>query len=206
MRRALAVVREDEPGASRLVVYAVPHPPPETAPGAAEAPPALAAVLRAFLRQRLPEYMLPSAVVVVAELPLSPHGKVDRRALPAPSPERPDLGEAYLAPQGGLEETITRVWKEVLKLDKVGRNDNFFELGGNSLALLLVSSRLRRLLARDFKAMQLLRYPTIRLLADHLGGAPEVAATIEADARVEVFQSGKDLLEQQREKLRSLRA
>jgi amino acid adenylation domain-containing protein len=128
---AAAAVREDAAGVSLLVGYAA------VADGAAPAP----ADLRAFLRERLPEYMVPSAVVVLDALPRLPNGKVDRHALPAPVV---DAARAYVAPRTPVEDAVCRIWQEVLGIDRVGAEDDFFELGGHSLRATQVTSRIRQ--------------------------------------------------------------
>ena len=100
--------------------------------------------LRSFLKQKLPEYMVPSAFVFLDTLPLTPNGKVDRKALPAPDQNRPEAEESYVAPRTPVEELLAEIWAEVLKLDKVGVHDNFFELGGHSLLATQVISRVRK--------------------------------------------------------------
>jgi len=123
-RSNVVIVREDQPGDKRLVAYLV-TPPGETMPAAAD--------LRDFLREHLPEYMLPAQFVALESLPLTPNGKVDRRSLPAPAFERPDLSRRYVAPRTPQEAELAALLAGVLKLEQVGIHDNFFELGGNSL-------------------------------------------------------------------------
>ncbi|MET0397551.1 MAG: amino acid adenylation domain-containing protein, partial [Longimicrobiaceae bacterium] len=165
VREAVVVVREDVPGERRLVAYVVPE------DGAAVD----AAALRAQLAGRLPEYMVPSAFVAMEALPLTPSGKVARRALPAP--ERDGAGEAYVAPRLPLEEVVAGIWGEVLLLERVGINLNFFDLGGHSLLLARVQARLREALGREVPIVDLFRFPTVASLAEHLGAgstpAPE---------------------------------
>ncbi|HEV2735999.1 MAG TPA: amino acid adenylation domain-containing protein, partial [Longimicrobiaceae bacterium] len=130
----VAVVREDQPGERRIVAYVVP------AEGA-EAP--SAARLRAALRERVPEYMVPSAFVELEALPLTPNGKTDRRALPAPDPSGGAEGDAYAAPRTPTEALLAGIWAETLGVERVGTGDGFFELGGHSLLAARVASRLR---------------------------------------------------------------
>jgi amino acid adenylation domain-containing protein/non-ribosomal peptide synthase protein (TIGR01720 family) len=100
--------------------------------------------LRAFLQERLPEFMVPSAFVVLSSLSLTPNGKVNRKALPAPDRTRPDLEETYVAAVGETEQILTRIWSEVLGLDRVGVRDNFFELGGDSILSIQIIARARK--------------------------------------------------------------
>jgi hypothetical protein len=89
--------------------------------------------LRRFLQDQLPEYMVPSAFVQMDALPLTPNGKVNRQLLPPPDQTRPELEAAYVAPRNSIEETLTRIWQELLGLERIGIQDNFFELGGDSI-------------------------------------------------------------------------
>src|SRR6185312_10562496 len=86
-----------------------------------------------FLKHKLPSYMIPSAFVLLDELPLTSSGKVDRHALPAPEPNRPELAAGYVEPRTPVEETLTAIWAELLRVERVGVEDNFFELGGDSI-------------------------------------------------------------------------
>jgi amino acid adenylation domain-containing protein len=151
---------------SRLVAYVVP---------AGEAPPA--GGLREHLRRSLPEYMLPSAFVVLGALPLNPSGKVDRKALPAPEGTREAASAAvYADPGNELERTLAGVWREVLKVDRVGVDDNFFDLGGHSLLAAQVHARLAGLAEREVELLDLFRYPTVASLAAFLGGGAAAAS------------------------------
>jgi amino acid adenylation domain-containing protein len=128
--------------------------------------------LREHLRRTLPEYMVPTAYRVMDAFPLTPSGKVDRKALPAPEGTREAAsGAAYAAPTDELERALAGVWREVLKVDRVGVDDNFFDLGGHSLLAAQVHSRLAGLLGREVALLDLFRYPTVRSLAAFLGGA-----------------------------------
>jgi amino acid adenylation domain-containing protein/non-ribosomal peptide synthase protein (TIGR01720 family) len=131
LRQAAAIVREDTPGTRRIVAYLVPL--QETAPPAAD--------LRAFLKEKLPEYMIPALFVPLAALPLTPNGKVDRRALPAPDKSLLASTREHVAPRDAKEEALAAIWAEVLGLDKVGALDDFFELGGDSLLVIKVVSK-----------------------------------------------------------------
>ena len=123
--------------------------------------------LREHLRTRLPEYMIPSAWVALKQLPLTLHGKVDRRALPAPQSRPEEMGE-YVAPRTELERTLVNIWTQVLRVDQVGIQDNFFELGGHSLLATRVTSRIRDLLQVELPLKVLFDAPTVERLATHL--------------------------------------
>lgn len=142
----------------RLIAYAVLHP-GETL---------TVSELRNYLAEKLPEYMVPSALVTLDEMPLTVNGKVERQALPAPESLRPELEVAYVAPQTELEQIIATIWQEVLHLEKVGIYDNFFDLGGHSLLIVQVHSRLQARLERNISMVEMFKYPTIELLAKHL--------------------------------------
>jgi acyl carrier protein len=134
VREVAVLAREDQPGDRRLVAYVAAQAGREAAAGD----------LRAFLKERLPDHMLPAAFVALEALPLNSSGKVDRRALPAPDASRPALAAAYVAPATPAEEGVAAIWCEVLGLERVGVHDDFYELGGHSLLLPQVMHRLRR--------------------------------------------------------------
>jgi acyl carrier protein len=121
--------------------------------------------LRNFLRQKLPDYMIPSAFIVLESLPLTPNGKIDRRALPEPDLERPDFDNSFVRPRTPIEELLAGFWCEILGLKEVGVNDNFFELGGHSLLATQVISRLRNAFQVQIPLRSLFEYPTIAGLA-----------------------------------------
>ncbi|HEX8242611.1 MAG TPA: amino acid adenylation domain-containing protein, partial [Longimicrobium sp.] len=155
----VVVVREDAPGDRRLVAYVV---------GGAET-----ADVRDALRKRLPEYMVPSAVVALEALPLTPSGKVDRRALPAPEWSGGEAG--YVAPRTPVEEALAGIWAEVLRLERVGVHDDFFALGGHSLLIMRVVSRAREVFGAELPVRTLFEAPTIDRLA-RVFPAPSVHA------------------------------
>jgi amino acid adenylation domain-containing protein len=153
VREALVVLREDAPGDPRLVAYFV---------AGGEAPPAQA--LRALALDRLPEHMVPSAFVRLDAIPLSPNGKVDRRALPAPDREA-GAAAAYVAPRSEVEEALAAIWSEVLGVERVGVHDHFFELGGYSLLAVRVGSRVQETFGVDLPLHTLFEAPTVGALA-----------------------------------------
>ena len=148
VRDAVVLAREDTPGDRRLVAYVV---------GEAEGP-----ELRRALGERLPEYMVPSALVFLEALPLTPNGKVDRKALPAP--ER-GIEAASTAPRTPVEELVAGIWCAVLGLERVGREEHFFELGGHSLLAVQVVSRVREVLGVELPVRRLFEAPTLGALA-----------------------------------------
>ena len=157
----LVVAREDQAGLKILAAYVVPIENREVA----------ASQLRSWLKEKLPDYMVPAYFVVLENLPLTPQGKVDRLALPAPDISRTGPEEGYVAPQTRTEETLARIWGTVLGLDKVGILDNFFALGGHSLLATLVISQLRETFAVELPVRRLFEFPTIRELSRHIDGA-----------------------------------
>ena len=150
VREAVVVMRGDS-GEQRLVAYVV----GETGPNE----------LRDFLRQHLPEYMIPTAWMKLDALPLTANGKVDRRALPDPDSQRPEMTSAFIAPRTAVEREIAEVWQEVLGLEAVGIDDNFFDLGGHSLHALRVHTKLCAKFGDGLTLVQLFQYPTISALA-----------------------------------------
>ncbi|MFI0487358.1 amino acid adenylation domain-containing protein [Actinomadura sp. 9N215] len=154
VRTATVVARDDEPYGTRLTAYLVP---------AGEPPDAGA--LRAFLRGRLPEPMIPAAFVVLDELPLTSGGKLDRRALPAPGATRPELPTAFTEPTTPTEHVLADVWRRVLKIDRVGADDDFFDLGGHSLLAAQVIARVRVRFHVDVPIAALFNAPTLRSFA-----------------------------------------
>jgi amino acid adenylation domain-containing protein len=157
--KAAVLVREDVPGEKRLVAYIVP----------AQQPAPTTTELHSFLHEKIPEYMLPSAFVMIDALPLTRNGKLDHSALPAPDASRPALASSYLAPATELERRIAEIWQDVLGVERIGMHDNFFELGGHSLALVVMNVRLNETLGREVSIIELFRHPTITLLAAHIG-------------------------------------
>ncbi len=141
---------------------------------------ALAPLLRAFLTERLPDYMVPSAFVLLERLPLTANGKVDRKSLPAPDPSRPEMEARYAPPRTPTEETLASVWAQVLGLEQVGIHDNFFDLGGHSLLATQMTSRVRATLGADVSLHTLFAHPTVAALAEAItpvsynGAAPDM--------------------------------
>ncbi|MCB1055849.1 MAG: amino acid adenylation domain-containing protein, partial [Acidobacteria bacterium] len=178
VREAVVLVREDTPGDQRLVAYWVPAAGVEA--GENPVREELVGELRRYLRRRLPDYMVPGPFVALEALPLSPNGKVERKALPVPGSER-SAAPVYAAPGGGLERDLASLWQEVLKVERVGLDDNFFDLGGHSLLLLQVQRRLEALVPEPPSLVELFQYPTLRSLSAFLRGgeAPAVTRMVE---------------------------
>jgi amino acid adenylation domain len=162
VREAVVVAREDTAGDKRLVAY---YTVTETSGVGKEG--IGAEQLRLHLSAGLPEYMVPSAYVMLEKLPLTPNGKVDRKALPAPEWDAYGA-RSYEEPIGETEKELAEIWAELLKLERVSRNDNFFELGGHSLLVVRVISRLRKVLNVEVTIGDVFAYPVLASLADRL--------------------------------------
>jgi amino acid adenylation domain-containing protein len=161
VRECVVLAREDEPGNKQLVAYVV----------AASGSQPSASELRDHLRQRLPEYCIPSAVIVLDELPLTSNGKVNRHALPAPNDVRDESWSDYVAPRTPAEEMLAGIWAEVLRVERVGVSDNFFDLGGHSLLATQLISRVREAFRIEIPLRQLFDAPA---LGDFAGAVEEM--------------------------------
>ncbi|MEH2112703.1 non-ribosomal peptide synthetase [Nostoc sp.] len=155
VREAVVTVDSSETDSQRIVAHVVPNSEERLT----------ISQLRDFLEAKLPNYMVPTAFVILEALPLTPNGKIDRKALKAPDAVRPELEVVYQPPQTEVEKTIADIWQEVLNLEKVGIHDNFFELGGHSLLLVQVHSKLQKRFQRDFLLVEMFQYPTVSHLA-----------------------------------------
>jgi amino acid adenylation domain-containing protein len=157
VEQAIVMARGRDPdgGDSQLVGYLVAH--KERSPSVL--------VLRELLSRTLPAYMVPASFVILDGFPLTPSGKVDRRALPAPDGERPELQQEYVAPGTPTEDLLARIWEEVLGVTGIGARDNFFDLGGNSLLLVQVHRRLLETVESKVTLIDLFNYPTVSGLA-----------------------------------------
>jgi len=155
VNETVVVVREEATGDKRLVAYLVPS--QEPAPSAGE--------LRSFLKDRLPEYMLPSAFVMLREMPLTPNGKVNRQALPALEQSEPAADEMLVPPKDMVESQLVRIWETILGVRPVGIKHDFFELGGHSLLAVRLMQRIEQTFGRKLPAATLLQARTIEQLA-----------------------------------------
>ena len=160
VREAVVVAREHAPGDVRLAAYTT---------AAGPTPPA-AGDLAAHLREHLPEYMVPASFTALDALPLTPSGKTDRKALPEPQTDRPDLRTRFVAPKDGLEHTLAGMWRGLLGVEHVGVRDNFFDLGGHSLLMAEFRTGLAADLGHELTMVELFQHPTIGSLAAYLGG------------------------------------
>jgi acyl-coenzyme A synthetase/AMP-(fatty) acid ligase/acyl carrier protein len=154
VRETVVLAREDQAGDKRLVAYLVLDQQP--APSISK--------LRDFLKEKLPDYMVPTAFVILDVFPLTPNGKIDRRALPAP--DRSGLEEDYVAPRTSTEQTLADIWANILGVEQFGIHDNFFELGGHSLLAMQVISRMREAVGVELPVRNLFEAPNIAKLAE----------------------------------------
>nr|MBP8824214.1 amino acid adenylation domain-containing protein [Flavobacteriales bacterium] len=173
IEQAVATVREDRPGLKRLIGYYVAKAELSTNE------------LRKHLASLLPDYMQPSAFVALKELPRTPSGKIDRKALPIPDVKRPDLDVAYAAPQTAVQKTLAAVWADLLGIDRVGLDDNFFDLGGNSLLSIQCVAQLEGH-GLKLPIVKLYQHPTIRACGAFLEGDGSTVSPAEmAKARIQ---------------------
>ncbi|MEA2174981.1 MAG: hypothetical protein QOD00_2573 [Blastocatellia bacterium] len=177
IKEAVVSARDDAGEERRLVAYLI----------LAQKEPANVSALRNFLKEKLPEYMIPSAYVFLREFPLTAHGKVDRRALPAPDAERPELAATFVAPRTPIEERLVSIWTSLLGINRVGVNDNYFELGGDSLLATQLASQVRKVFDVELPLADLFQHPTLN----------ELAASIE-EALIEQME---DLTDEEAEQL-----
>ncbi len=155
---AIVLARVDASGRKRLVAYVV---------GSPGQPPATDE-LRRFLKAHLPGYMVPSAIVSLAELPLTTNGKIDRSALPEPGTQRPELEHAFVEPKSAPQRELSRIWTEILDVDRVGIDDDFFDLGGDSLLAVRLFALIEKRMGRLLPPASLFDAPTVRQLAEKL--------------------------------------
>jgi amino acid adenylation domain-containing protein len=158
VREAVVVARQNRLGESYLVAYFTAQ--SHLVPTVSE--------LRGFLLEKLADYMLPSAFVMLDAMPLTPNGKLDRSALPVPDSSRPQLDVAYAAPRSSIEEKLVEFWEEILDVRPIGIHDNFFDLGGHSLAGASLISRLNRAFGLDLAVRVLFEAPTVAQLTSSI--------------------------------------
>ena len=167
----IVTVREDKPREKRLVGYVVARPGMSID----------TAAVKEQLRKKVPEYMVPGAIVVLERFPLTPNGKVDRKALPAPARSAAEAGAAPARSRDSLDLQLIKLWERVLNVPTVGLQDNFFDLGGNSLGAVRLFSEMRQMFARSFPLSVLFQAPTVEKLADLIrkdGWSPNWASLV----------------------------
>src|SRR6266850_1023549 len=171
IKQAVVAAWEADAGGKRLVAYVV----------SGQSEPPARAELRAFLKQRLPDYMVPAAFIFLTELPLTASGKVNRRALPEPG--RPELSDSYVGPRTETEALVCALWAQILKLERVGIYDNFFELGGHSLLATQLMSQVRKAFGVEIPLRLLFEQPTVagltRSIEAEMSGGRNAATPIQ---------------------------
>ncbi|HEY0602881.1 MAG TPA: amino acid adenylation domain-containing protein [Herpetosiphonaceae bacterium] len=190
VRETIVMARDDTPGDKRLVAYVVPTENQE--PRTKNLNPeedgsrfsVLGSDLRAHAAAKLPEYMLPSAFVILTAIPLNNSGKVDRKALPAPDQLRAELSASYAGPRDATEQILADLWANVLQVEQVGIHDNFFDLGGHSLTAIQIMTEVRSTFQIELPLRNLFEHPTVASLAAHIGAAQPLV-----DAPAETLQS-----------------
>ena len=177
VRDAVVMARADQPGPKRLVGYYISQP---TKPCASEE-------LHLFLKEKLPEYMVPAVFVPLNTFPLTPSGKVDRQRMPAPEPSRLEMAGDYLPPKTPTQKAVAKIWAEVLGLKHIGIHDNFFHLGGNSLLAVQAIARMGQAFGVELPVAGLFEAPTIALAAEGLPQAPCEGETPETNPAAAVL-------------------
>jgi amino acid adenylation domain-containing protein len=189
VREAVVLAREDTPGdpsaslltEKRLVAYVV----------AEREPLPTTTDLRNFLKEKLPEYMVPAVFMLLDALPLMPNGKIDRRALPSPDRSRPELGKAFVAPRTPTEESLAEIWAQLLNIERVGVHDNFFDLGGHSLLATQLVSRMREAFQVEIPLRRLFEMPTVAGLAESIEAARQAGQNLLAPPILPVSRNGE---------------
>jgi amino acid adenylation domain-containing protein/thioester reductase-like protein len=162
VKEAVVITREDNMGEKRLLAYVIFKNNLD-----------LLSALRVYLKEQLPEYMVPASFVMMDSFPLTPNGKVDRRALPAPSSERPDLDEEFVPPSNPIEEQLAKIWSQGLEISLIGINDDFFDLGGHSLLVAQMMTQVSETFQVVLPLSSLFKSPTIAGLARSILGAQQ---------------------------------
>jgi amino acid adenylation domain-containing protein/non-ribosomal peptide synthase protein (TIGR01720 family) len=170
VQEAVVTARDDGPGGQQLVAYVVPC--GQARQGIDD--------LRCWVQEQLPSYMVPALFIPLAALPMTPNGKIDRRALPAPDWTRRAPGKAFVAPQTPEEQTLAAIWAQALGIEHIGRDDHFFELGGHSLLGTQLISRVRETWRIDLPLRALFESPTLSDMARRIATATHQEASQEA--------------------------
>ncbi|HEX6283472.1 MAG TPA: condensation domain-containing protein, partial [Pyrinomonadaceae bacterium] len=172
VREALVIDTEERPGEKRLVAYIV----------AAQQGALALTELQNSLREQLPDYMMPAGWVLLDEIPLTPNGKVDRAALPAPGRTRHDTGQSFAAPATLIEEALAAIWRQVLDLDDVNNDDNFFWLGGHSLLATRIIARIRERFRIELPVRSVFESPTLAELSNRIESEMRSGSSVAAPA------------------------
>ena len=154
VKDAVVLAKKDRTGMNRLVAYLVPA---DVGAGTSE--------LRTFLKEKLPEYMVPTAFVTMEAFPLTPNGKLDRAALPEPEITRADIQSRFIAPRNEIEHRLAHIWERVIRIEPIGVTDSFFDLGGHSLLAVRLFTEIRRVFGTDLPLAAIFQHPTIEKVA-----------------------------------------
>jgi natural product biosynthesis luciferase-like monooxygenase protein len=181
VKEAIVVAREDVPGDQRLAAYVLIQ----------DGNKIDSADLKNYLKDKLPEYMIPSHFVFMDAYPLTPNGKIDRKQLPPPSEFESERSEEFVSPENEYEEIIAKVWQKILNLPKVGTRDNFFDLGGHSLLAVQVHRDIKEKINHQLVLTDIFRFPTIKSLAEYLSSSENGSSKKDEriDARIKVMQN-----------------
>jgi len=180
VRKAAVMAREDSPGDKLLVAYVLETQKNTVTPSE----------LRTFVKQKLPQYMVPSSVIVMEAFPLTPNGKLNRKALPAPEDAPAERETSFVAPQTPTEKIIEGIWANLLKLKQVGVHDNFFDIGGHSLKAVQVVARVRDAFGIELPVRKVFENPTISALAQLIDGTDKPLAVAKTSRIVPVPRNG----------------
>jgi amino acid adenylation domain-containing protein len=182
VREAVALAWEATPHDQRLVAYVV-----------AQTEPPTVVELRSFLKESLPEYMVPEVFIMLDALPLTANGKLDQRALPAPATQRPSQAQHFVAPRTPIEETLAGLWREVLKVEQIGIQDNFFDLGGHSLIAIKLVSRIRTEFKVELALADFFAAATVEALGERIEEALiEASNSAEIDEMLGMLETVED--------------
>jgi amino acid adenylation domain-containing protein len=171
IRQAVVLAREDQPGDKRLVAYVVADQEAEEDDSGNKKAGLRISELREHMLGKLPEYMVPTAYVQLKRIPLTPNGKIDRKSLP--EPDKDIREQEYVGPRNATEETLCRLWQEVLRRERVGIHDNFFNIGGHSLLAVQVISRIKQAFTVEMPLSVLFAAPTVARMAEHIAAVNE---------------------------------
>ena len=158
IEQAVIIAHEYAPGDQRLIAYYVSN----------KVQPPIMPALDKYLIDKLPKYMIPSIFIFVETMPLTPNGKINRKALPEPDYKRPEIVQKYVSPKSELEKSISEIWCKVLKFDRVGIHDRFFEIGGDSFLAMQVIGHIEKKLDKNISILKLFQFPTISALSEFL--------------------------------------
>ena len=184
VKQVIVLAREDEPGQKRLVAYVMPNNPILLNEEGNTKQQSLMTDIRQECSKILPDYMRPSQIMLLTEMPLTPNGKIDRKALP--KPEGREGLEAYQPPEGLIENSLASIWKELLQVERVGRNDNFFYLGGHSLIATRLISKIRQSESIEVPLRAVFEHPVLSDLAQVIEQEYQSAGVLPPITRVSV--------------------